>query len=338
MNGLDLERQKIVRFNTNHLAPLWEPEPLPTQPIHYMLTPEGTGSTVPAALKPKFDSALLKEDNGGRGKGRGRRRERMQEIQSAVMFLPLNIRQSPRHWKSKYDANKGCQTHCCNVGRHHLAGSSFHPLQKKPQPQTGINSTAVSILVSNFFMLHIYSSIKYSVLLLLPSPTQEGGMSPFPCARDRLLMLTFPPWMNLTQTIILLCSSRRLYTTPKTGLRLGSFLWSTRAVSHMGPLEPSKPLRWWLLWLCRKINLKIGRSNMVSHPIPFSSFVQFVSSWFFNWAGWKPGNPETGACLSFTVKSDKGLFLQPAHYFHPIATLYSCSAWQAQDALLTHLS
>lgn len=62
-------------------------------------------------------------------------------------------------------------------------GSSFHPLQKKAQPQTGISSTAVSILVSNFFMLHIYSSIKYSVLLLLPSPIQEATMSLFPCAR-----------------------------------------------------------------------------------------------------------------------------------------------------------
>lgn len=46
--------------------------------------------------------------------------------------------------------------------------------------------------------------------------------------------------------------------------------------------------------------LKIGRSNAVSHPIPFSSFVQFASSWFFKWAGWKPGNTETGADLSFT--------------------------------------
>lgn len=36
------------------------------------------------------------------------------------------------------------------------------------------------------------------------------------------------------------------------------------------------------------------------HPIPFSSLVQFISSWFLNWAGWKPGNPERGACLSFT--------------------------------------
>lgn len=24
-----------------------------------------------------------------------------------------------------------------------------------------------------------------------------------------------------------------------------------------------------------------------------------LSSWFFNWAGWIPGNPETGPCLSF---------------------------------------
>lgn len=98
MNGLDPEWQKIVRSNTNPLAPLWEPEPLPTQPIHYMLTPEGTGSTVPAALKPRFDSALLKEDNWGEGEGEGGKKGgTMQEIQSAVMFLPLNIRQSPRH-------------------------------------------------------------------------------------------------------------------------------------------------------------------------------------------------------------------------------------------------
>lgn len=60
-------------------------------------------------------------------------------------------------------------------------GSSFHPLQKKSQPQTGISSTAVSVLVSNFFMLHIYRSIKYSILLLLPSPMQEAAMSLFLC-------------------------------------------------------------------------------------------------------------------------------------------------------------
>lgn len=36
-----------------------------------MLTQEGTGSTVPATSKPKFDSALLKEDNWGEGKGVG---------------------------------------------------------------------------------------------------------------------------------------------------------------------------------------------------------------------------------------------------------------------------
>lgn len=40
-----------------------------------MLTPEGTGSTVPAALKPKFDSTLLKEDNWGEGRGEGRGEE-----------------------------------------------------------------------------------------------------------------------------------------------------------------------------------------------------------------------------------------------------------------------
>lgn len=68
----------------------------------------------------------------------------------------------------------------------------------------------------------------------------------------------------------------------------------------MGPLETPKPLRWWLLCLCRKISLMIGRSNGVSHPISVLSFVQFISSCFLNWAGWKPGNPETGACLSFT--------------------------------------
>lgn len=37
-----------------------------------MLTPEGTGSTVPAAPKPKFDSALLKENNWGGGGKEGR--------------------------------------------------------------------------------------------------------------------------------------------------------------------------------------------------------------------------------------------------------------------------
>lgn len=36
-----------------------------------MLAPEGTGSTVPAAPKPKFDSALLKESNWGEGKEEG---------------------------------------------------------------------------------------------------------------------------------------------------------------------------------------------------------------------------------------------------------------------------
>lgn len=75
-------------------------------------------------------------------------------------------------------------------------GSSFHPLQKKSQPQTGISSTAVSVLVTNFLVLHIYSSIKYSVLLLLPSPMQEAAMSLFLCQTfqgDRLLTLTFPP-------------------------------------------------------------------------------------------------------------------------------------------------
>lgn len=98
MNGLDQEWQKIVKSITNPLAPPWETEPLLTQPIHYMLTPEGTGSTAPAALKPKFSSALLREDNWGEGKGKRRKKGgTMQEIQSAVMFLPLNIRQSPRH-------------------------------------------------------------------------------------------------------------------------------------------------------------------------------------------------------------------------------------------------
>lgn len=78
MNGLDLEWQKIFKSNTNPLAPLWELEPLPTQPIHYMLTQEGTGSTVPATSKPKFDSALLKEDNWGEGKGWGKKGGTMQ--------------------------------------------------------------------------------------------------------------------------------------------------------------------------------------------------------------------------------------------------------------------
>lgn len=49
-------------------------------------------------------------------------------------------------------------------------GSSFHPLQKKPQPQIGISSTAVSVLVSCFFMLHMYSRVKYALLLLPPTP------------------------------------------------------------------------------------------------------------------------------------------------------------------------
>lgn len=61
-----------------------------------------------------------------------------------------------------------------------------------------------------------------------------------------------------------------------------------------------------------------------------------LSSWFFNWAGWIPGNPETGACLSF--KNLIRVFFVACSLFHPIATLHPCSAWQAQDALLTHLS
>lgn len=151
----------------------------------------------------------------------------------------------------------------------------------------------MSILASSFFMLHIYSSIKYSVLLLLPSPIQEAAMSLPPCARtgrqtfDRHISALNESHSNHNFVVFQQEDfSRRLNTTPETGLRIGSFIWSTRAASYMGLLETPKPLRWWLLWLCRKINLKIGRSNVLSHPIPFSSFVQFISSWFFNWAGW----------------------------------------------------
>lgn len=68
-----------------------------------MLTPEGTDSTVPATQDPKFVVIILAERNL-RGGGRGE--NGMQQIQSTVMFLPMNITQSPRHWKSKYDANK----------------------------------------------------------------------------------------------------------------------------------------------------------------------------------------------------------------------------------------
>jgi len=80
-----------------------------------MLTPEGTDSTVPEAQHPKFVSGILAESNVDQREENG-----MQQIQSTVMLLPMNIIQSSRHWKSKYDANSVCQIQSCNVEWHHL--------------------------------------------------------------------------------------------------------------------------------------------------------------------------------------------------------------------------
>lgn len=152
------------------------------------------------------------EDNLGEGKGKqGRREGQRRRYNLQWCFSPWTLDSPQGTEKVNMMLIRAAKYTAVMWEGIIWLGSSFHPLQKKPQ--TGISSTAVSILVSNFFMLHIYSSIKYSVLLLLPSPIQEATLSLFPCARKR--RQTFDPHIStFTQTIILLCSSRGLQEKP----------------------------------------------------------------------------------------------------------------------------
>lgn len=135
-------------------------------------------------------------------------------------------------------------------------GSSFHPLQKKPQ----IGNNKRVLLYTATFMLQIltYSSVKYAVMLLPLSPVLCATMSLAPGARN-VRQTTTSHHVNLIWVIILSCSSGRLqqkshYSFKNCTETVSSFLCSTTSASYNRLIETSKPVRWQLLQISRKHN------------------------------------------------------------------------------------
>lgn len=266
-----------------------------------MLTPEGTGSTVPAAQNPKFVSVIPAESNW-RGTDRGGRCSR---YNLQCCFSPWTLHSPRGTGKVNMMLIRTAKYSAAMWESVIWIGSSFHPLQKKHQPQIGISSTAISILVSCFFMLHIYSSIKYAVLLLPLSPTRQAAMSLPPSARKGRQV--FAPHISTSHeshsnhdSVVF---QQRTWAEGLTPLQ--KLYWESAASSEAPEqLVTRDALKPQSLWgggyyssagnpTCRQA----GQRWSLILP-PFWSFVQFIST--FNWARWKPGNAETGACLSFT--------------------------------------
>lgn len=190
-------------------------------------------------------------------------------------------------------------------------------------------------------MLHIYSSIKYAVLLLPLSPTRQAAMSLPPSARkgrqvfaphistsheshsnhDSVVFQQRTSAEGLTQLQKLYWESAAFSEAPEQLVTRDTLkpqsLWGGGYYSSAGnPTCRQAGQRWFLILppsghLCNSHQLLTEQDG--SLEIQKQELVSVSQIW---WSS----------------------FLQPAHQFHPTATLYPCSAWQERDASLIHLS